>query len=80
MLPFWLIQNLQQQYEDEDPNNKIPKKFISPSFFVNLITSEIYRSACLRSSPINNTIDVVPSPVISSCAVAARAINDAVGC
>jgi hypothetical protein len=49
-------------------------------FFVNLITSEIYRSACLRSSPINKTMEVVPSPVISSCAVAARAINDAVGC
>lgn len=31
-------------------------------------------SACLSSSPTISTTDVVPSPVISSCAVAARAI------
>eukprot|EP01136_Pigoraptor_vietnamica_P029896 Opistho-1_new@88456 len=42
--------------------------------------SEMYRSACLRSSPIMRTFDVVPSPVISSCAVDARAMSEAVGC
>lgn len=41
--------------------------------------SEMYLSACLRSSPIKSTHDVVPSPVMSSCAVAARAIMTAVG-
>lgn len=29
---------------------------------------------------MRRTVDVVPSPVISSCAVLARAIKDAVGC
>ncbi|KAH0820977.1 hypothetical protein GEV33_001814 [Tenebrio molitor] len=37
-------------------------------------------SACLRSSPITRTVEVVPSPVMSSCAVEARAIREAVGC
>ena len=32
------------------------------------------RSACLSNSPTSNTTEVVPSPVMSSCAVAARAI------
>jgi len=36
--------------------------------------SDIYRSACFSSSPTMRTTEVVPSPVISSCAVAARAI------
>lgn len=34
----------------------------------------MYLSACLRSSPTIRTTEVVPSPVISSWAVAARAI------
>lgn len=37
-------------------------------------------SACFSNSPISKTVDVVPSPVISSWAVDARAISDAVGC
>mmetsp|Transcript_61289 Transcript_61289/g.198283 ORF Transcript_61289/g.198283 Transcript_61289/m.198283 type:complete len:221 (-) Transcript_61289:54-716(-) len=37
-------------------------------------------SASFMSSPMNITLDVVPSPVISSCAVAALAIMLAVGC
>mmetsp|Transcript_14809 Transcript_14809/g.31976 ORF Transcript_14809/g.31976 Transcript_14809/m.31976 type:complete len:213 (+) Transcript_14809:1133-1771(+) len=37
-------------------------------------------SANFMSSPMNMTLVVVPSPVISSCAVAARAIMLAVGC
>lgn len=43
-------------------------------------TSEMYKSACLRSSPMISTLDVVPSPVISSWAVATLAIKEAVGC
>lgn len=38
------------------------------------------RSACLIRSPVNNTLLVVPSPTMSSCAVAERAIIAAVGC
>jgi hypothetical protein len=34
----------------------------------------MYRSACFSNSPTSNTTDVVPSPVMSSWAVAARAI------
>ena len=34
----------------------------------------------MRSSPIRSTFDVVPSPVMSSCAVAALAMSEAVGC
>lgn len=41
--------------------------------------SEIYLSACFKSSPTRRTTEVVPSPQISSCAVAARAIITAVG-
>lgn len=41
--------------------------------------SAMYRSACFRSSPTNKTTDVVPSPQISSWAVAALAIMTAVG-
>ena len=41
--------------------------------------SEMYLSACLSSSPTNITTEVVPSPQISSWAVAARAIITAVG-
>lgn len=37
------------------------------------------RSACLRSSPTISTTEVVPSPQMSSCAVAALAIMTAVG-
>lgn len=44
------------------------------------IPSETYFSACLSISPVKMTVDVVPSPVISSCAVAVRAIKAAVGC
>ncbi|RUP43612.1 hypothetical protein BC936DRAFT_136943 [Jimgerdemannia flammicorona] len=40
----------------------------------------MYRSACLSSSPTSSTTEVVPSPVMSSCAVAALAIMAAVGC
>ena len=36
-------------------------------------------SACFSSSPTRRTTDVVPSPQMSSCAVAARAIMTAVG-
>lgn len=36
-------------------------------------------SDCFISSPISRTVDVVPSPVMSSCAVAVRAIIIAVG-
>ena len=43
-------------------------------------TSEINRSACFKSSPMTKTVDVVPSPVISSMAVDALAIREAVGC
>mmetsp|Transcript_37169 Transcript_37169/g.98393 ORF Transcript_37169/g.98393 Transcript_37169/m.98393 type:complete len:228 (+) Transcript_37169:1378-2061(+) len=39
-----------------------------------------WRSACFISSPTISTADVVPSPVMSSCAVAMRAIIIAVGC
>ena len=38
-----------------------------------------YRSAWCSISPISSTADVVPSPVMSSCAVAVRAISAAVG-
>ena len=38
-----------------------------------------YRSACFRSSPMINTVEDVPSPVMSSCATAVRAIITAVG-
>ena len=31
--------------------------------------SEVYRSACLSSSPQSRTVEVVPSPVTSSCVV-----------
>lgn len=41
--------------------------------------SEIKRSACFKVSPISNTLDVVPSPVISSWAVQLRAIMTATG-
>lgn len=41
--------------------------------------SAMYRSACFSSSPTSMTTEVVPSPQISSCAVAARAIMTAVG-
>lgn len=41
--------------------------------------SEMYLSACLRSSPTRSTTEVVPSPHMSSWAVAARAIITAVG-
>ncbi|CAN7987714.1 unnamed protein product, partial [Ixodes pacificus] len=37
------------------------------------------RSACLRSSPMMSTVEVVPSPVMSFWAVDARAIRLAVG-
>lgn len=37
------------------------------------------RSACFRSSPMKMTVDDVPSPQISSWAVAVRAIRAAVG-
>mmetsp|Transcript_7602 Transcript_7602/g.14958 ORF Transcript_7602/g.14958 Transcript_7602/m.14958 type:complete len:242 (-) Transcript_7602:90-815(-) len=37
------------------------------------------RSACFRSSPMKMTVDVVPSPQISSWAVAVRAMRAAVG-
>lgn len=40
----------------------------------------MYNSACLRSSPIIKTVEVVPSPVSSFCAVDALAISEAVGC
>ena len=40
----------------------------------------MYTSACLSSSPTSSTLEVVPSPVTSSWAVAARAISEAVGC
>ena len=39
-----------------------------------------WRSACFISSPTMSTAEVVPSPVMSSCAVAMRAIMRAVGC
>lgn len=39
-----------------------------------------YLSAYLKSSPIKRTFDVVPSPTISSYAVAALPIIAAVGC
>mmetsp|Transcript_30046 Transcript_30046/g.76369 ORF Transcript_30046/g.76369 Transcript_30046/m.76369 type:complete len:247 (+) Transcript_30046:237-977(+) len=42
--------------------------------------SAIVTSANFINSPMNITLDVVPSPVMSSCAVAARAIMLAVGC
>mmetsp|Transcript_11137 Transcript_11137/g.25095 ORF Transcript_11137/g.25095 Transcript_11137/m.25095 type:complete len:214 (+) Transcript_11137:946-1587(+) len=38
-----------------------------------------YRSACFMSSPMSSTVEVVPSPVTSSCATAVRAIMTAVG-
>jgi len=41
--------------------------------------SDVYRSACFRSSPASRTTEVVPSPVCSSCATAVRAIMAAVG-
>lgn len=41
--------------------------------------SEMYRSACFKSSPTSRTTDVVPSPQMSSWAVAALAIMTAVG-
>lgn len=40
----------------------------------------MYRSACFSSSPTRSTTEVVPSPQMSSCAVAALAIMTAVGC
>jgi hypothetical protein len=42
--------------------------------------SPIYLSAYLITSPIKRTLVVVPSPTISSCAVAALPIMAAVGC
>ena len=44
------------------------------------LTSVIWTYACFSNSPIKSTIDVVPSPVTSSCAVEALAIKEAVGC
>mmetsp|Transcript_12055 Transcript_12055/g.39594 ORF Transcript_12055/g.39594 Transcript_12055/m.39594 type:complete len:201 (+) Transcript_12055:1385-1987(+) len=41
--------------------------------------SERWRSACFMISPTMRTAEVVPSPVMSSCAVAIRAIMHAVG-
>mmetsp|Transcript_46084 Transcript_46084/g.150924 ORF Transcript_46084/g.150924 Transcript_46084/m.150924 type:complete len:252 (-) Transcript_46084:8-763(-) len=41
--------------------------------------SERWRSACFIISPTTRTAEVVPSPVMSSCAVAMRAIMHAVG-
>jgi hypothetical protein len=41
--------------------------------------SAMCRSACFSSSPTSRTTDVVPSPQMSSCAVAALAIITAVG-
>lgn len=38
------------------------------------------RCACFMSSPIKRTLEVVPSPTMSSWAVAERAIMPAVGC
>lgn len=45
-----------------------------------MVTSAMNISACFKISPIIKTVDVVPSPVESSWAVEARAINEAVGC
>lgn len=42
--------------------------------------SLIYLSAYFIISPVNNTFEVLPSPTISSYAVAALAIIAAVGC
>mmetsp|Transcript_4943 Transcript_4943/g.12641 ORF Transcript_4943/g.12641 Transcript_4943/m.12641 type:complete len:204 (-) Transcript_4943:210-821(-) len=39
-----------------------------------------YCSACFMSSPVKSTVEVVPSPTVSSVAVAARAMRVAVGC
>mmetsp|Transcript_351 Transcript_351/g.874 ORF Transcript_351/g.874 Transcript_351/m.874 type:complete len:259 (-) Transcript_351:70-846(-) len=43
------------------------------------VPSPRYRSAAFMSSPIMSTMDVVPSPVTSSCATDVRAIMTAVG-
>lgn len=39
----------------------------------------MYRSDCFISSPMNSTVEVVPSPLVSSCATAVLAIMMAVG-
>lgn len=43
------------------------------------IPSSMHRSDCFISSPIKSTVEVVPSPLVSSCATAVLAIMIAVG-
>ena len=51
---------------------------VSPFFISFAITLNL--SLSFIRSPISTTFDVVPSPVMSSCAVAERAMSAAVGC
>lgn len=58
----WLSQLPQLLYEDGDP----VRRQVTSSNHDSDGTSDMNRSACFNSSPMISTLDVVPSPVISS--------------